>query len=280
MTHKLTPVVLPMSKQGFQKEDLLKKANSIWLADINRDDDANGVKAQQLYLVSDRPPQNRELILRRYFPPTSGLTEKVCKYNPSVMDGHSVSIKRIEAAYPAIDGIPTISPADMQKFVERNGEVQWVCLPDWNVDYPIHTDNDIDFYTTIKAKPRIDKGYIVLKEVEKVETYPERFARQVKQDFTPVSEELSTTDQPDKTPLQMAIAIIHEYMKLNHTKGYKTACEVYLDIIKSLLPAERQFAEKCFEAGYDKGKDDYDINDVHREQPAPDFSTFYKKYEI
>lgn len=60
------------------------------------------------------------------------------------------------------------------------------------------------------------------------------------------------------------------YMRF--TEEQKQTLRLVVDRLKSKLPAERAFAEKCFDAGYARA------NDYHENycNDAPDFSTFYK----
>lgn len=87
-----------------------------------------------------------------------------------------------------------------------------------------------------------------------------------------------------KTPIQQAIAMFEKEQSEAYYDMTSSALQGCIDILKSLLPDERKFAEECFDAGYEEGKllmkeavgritmREYD-------ELSTDFSTFYKNYE-
>lgn len=90
------------------------------------------------------------------------------------------SYKRIEAAYPTIEGCYKISPDFMQKFCANPKGKFWMEMKE-------KCDGIDDFVggAIYSKEPRIDKdGYIVLEiKDEPKETYPQRFKRQVESDY-------------------------------------------------------------------------------------------------
>lgn len=74
-----------------------------------------------------------------------------------------------------------------------------------------------------------------------------------------------------KTPIQELIELIQQ----NNTISYS---ELLLRL-RIKLKKEKEFAEKCFEAGLNRGIDNVISTEWGEDTTTPDFDSFYKEFE-
>lgn len=171
------------------------------------------------------------------------------------ISGNTIWDKRIEAAYPAIEGLPLIPEWFIKLWAEKNGEVGAVEMEIVQEDYGSY-----------RSYPRLDSDQCVVLEVKDAERYIINLGMQPDNHYG----KPARAPQP-LTPLQMAIQKVSHYANdcapQTRERGLVLAV---ISEMKALLPAEETFAEGVFNMGYNHNM----LNSLH-----PDFKTFFEQYK-
>jgi hypothetical protein len=237
MRKQLQQHLVAQNTSGWSKRDLLKIDGSLVIAE----GDYSGVSKvkQQLYLLSDREIK----VGASYTYDMSSLSGKendievmVCQDEAEAKRCNDkrqairLASKRIEAAYPAIEGIPKITDSDMKVFVECGGK----CVVWMNMHFVSCTPIIQDGYLSLEIEPfEIAMANSIIEgesfddfKNRECETYPERFKRQVASEY-------------HKCTCSNQIESDNCTKECDHTYQGKTAADSKPDEVMSAQPFEK-----------------------------------------